>query len=171
MQHTLFETAIGACAIAWNDTGLIAVELPAGSLSATEKRITLRNPGSERAFPPAWAQKLVVKIQKHLEGKPQDFSRVPIDSSLVYEFALKVFTATVGIPAGETRTYGEIAKAIGAKPGASRAVGAALGSNPWLLVVPCHRVVAADGSLRGFSAAGGLKLKARLLEIEGCKRS
>jgi methylated-DNA-[protein]-cysteine S-methyltransferase len=77
----------------------------------------------------------------------------------------RVREAVRSIPPGETATYGEIARAIG-DPGAARAVGAALGSNPFPIVVPCHRVLAADGALHGFSAPGGIATKRRMLEIE-----
>ena len=63
-------------------------------------------------------------------------------------------------------TYGEIARAVG-DPGAARAVGAALGANPFPVIVPCHRVLAADGALHGFSAPGGITTKRRMLELEG----
>ncbi len=80
-------------------------------------------------------------------------------------FRRAVYQAARAIPRGETRTYGQIAAAIG-KPRAARAVGQALARNPIPLVVPCHRVVAANGDLRGFSAPGGTALKARLLAWE-----
>jgi methylated-DNA-[protein]-cysteine S-methyltransferase len=80
-----------------------------------------------------------------------------------------VLEATLSIPVGETRTYGEIAKAVGA-PGASRAVGRALGANPIPIIVPCHRVLAADGRSGGFSAPGGSSTKLKMLEIEGARR-
>ena len=75
--------------------------------------------------------------------------------------------ALLGIPFGETRSYGELAKQLGS-PAASRAVGAANGRNPISIVVPCHRVIGASGKLTGF--AGGLEVKARLLEIESAER-
>jgi methylated-DNA-[protein]-cysteine S-methyltransferase len=88
-----------------------------------------------------------------------------LDESVVEAFPLSVYRATRAIGPGEVATYGEIARAIG-DPGAARAVGAALGANPWPIVVPCHRVLAADGALHGFSAPGGIVTKRRMLEIE-----
>ncbi|OGS63640.1 MAG: 6-O-methylguanine DNA methyltransferase [Elusimicrobia bacterium RIFOXYB2_FULL_62_6] len=80
-------------------------------------------------------------------------------------FQRAVWRACMAIPAGETRSYGWIARRIG-RPGAARAVGSALGKNPFAPAVPCHRVISSDGSLGGFSAPGGLKTKARLLAKE-----
>ena len=82
-------------------------------------------------------------------------------------FQLAVWQALRGIPHGETASYGAIARAIG-RPGAARAVGAAIGRNPLSVVVPCHRVVGADGTLTGY--AGGLDRKARLLDLEARPR-
>jgi methylated-DNA-[protein]-cysteine S-methyltransferase len=76
-----------------------------------------------------------------------------------------VLQATAAIPYGETRTYGQVAAAVG-KPRAARAVGRALATNPMPIVIPCHRVVSADGRLRGYSGLGGLTTKARLLALE-----
>ncbi|MBI5211348.1 MAG: MGMT family protein [Elusimicrobia bacterium] len=81
-------------------------------------------------------------------------------------FRQAVWKACAEIPKGQVRTYGWIARRIG-KPGAARAVGQALGKNPFAPHVPCHRVVGADGSLTGFTAPGGLKAKLRLLRKEG----
>lgn len=91
------------------------------------------------------------------------------DFSEVAPFNLAVLRATLAIKAGSTRSYGEIAKAIGQPPAASRAVGAALGANHWPLLIPCHRVVAADGRMTGFSGPGGVQTKLRLLALEGAQ--
>jgi methylated-DNA-[protein]-cysteine S-methyltransferase len=88
-----------------------------------------------------------------------------LDLRAVPEFAQRVYRAAVLIPAGQTLTYGELARNIGS-PGAARAVGRALGQNPFAPIVPCHRVLAAGGGIGGFSASGGTQTKWRLLEIE-----
>jgi methylated-DNA-[protein]-cysteine S-methyltransferase len=82
------------------------------------------------------------------------------------EFQRRVLNIALKIPRGKVLTYGDVAKAIG-KPQASRAVGQALGHNPVPIVIPCHRVLGADGSLHGYSAGGGLQTKAWLLQLEG----
>ena len=79
----------------------------------------------------------------------------------------RIYAAIAAIPPGRVASYGAIAAALGQPPGASRAVGAALGANPWPLLVPCHRIVAADGRMTGFSGPGGIKTKLRLLKLEG----
>jgi O-6-methylguanine DNA methyltransferase len=99
----------------------------------------------------------------YLNGLPADLSAVPVDPGGT-PFQRAVWAAARGIPPGETRTYREIAAAVG-RPGAARAVGQALGANPVPLLVPCHRVLAAGGRLGGFT--GGVGLKARLLALEG----
>ena len=91
-----------------------------------------------------------------------DFSRVP-------PFVGEVLRATLHVKSGRTATYGEIATAIGQPLAASRAVGSALGDNPWPLLIPCHRIVAADGRMTGFSGPGGVATKARLLALEGAQ--
>lgn len=91
---------------------------------------------------------------------------VPLDLSRVPPFHARVYEVARTIPPGTTLTYGEIARRLG-EPGAARAVGQALGANPFAPIVPCHRVLAAGGGTGGFSADGGVATKRRLLEIEG----
>jgi methylated-DNA-[protein]-cysteine S-methyltransferase len=102
-----------------------------------------------------------------LEGEPVDLTWVAIDLDAVGPFERSVYTVTRAIPAGSSLTYGEVARAVG-EPEAAQAVGRALGANRWPIVVPCHRVLGAGGALTGFSAAGGVATKRRMLLIEGC---
>ena len=102
------------------------------------------------------------QLQDYFAGRLETFT-VPLDFEGT-AFQKRVWTALLTIPFGETRSYGEIAKAIG-KPTAARAVGAANGKNPISIIAPCHRVIGSSGKLTGF--AGGLAAKARLLELEG----
>lgn len=106
------------------------------------------------------------KINRHLAGEVQDFRSVVLDLENVRPFFRLVYEATREIPAGQTRTYGEIAKAVG-RPSAAQEVGQALARNPVPIIIPCHRVSAAGGKLGGFSAPGGPATKARLLAFEG----
>ena len=103
-----------------------------------------------------------------LRGEAIDLSFVTLDVERVAPFERSVYERARAIPSGATRTYGEIAAELG-DPGAARAVGQALGRNPFPIVIPCHRVLAAGAGLGGFSAAGATATKARLLEIEGAK--
>ena len=109
--------------------------------------------------------KLIEDIVALMNGDPRDFSDVAVDLSNVPEFNRKVFDAARTIPAGQTLTYGEIATRLGDRL-LAREVGAALGRNPFPIVVPCHRVLAASGKSGGFSAPGGVDTKMRMLSIE-----
>jgi methylated-DNA-[protein]-cysteine S-methyltransferase len=105
------------------------------------------------------------QIGQYLDGSRQSFE-LEVDLSTVTPFQRRVLEAATRVPAGVVATYGEIARRIG-KPRAARAVGQALARNPVPIVVPCHRVVAADGSLTGYSGRGGIETKAQLLRLEG----
>jgi O-6-methylguanine DNA methyltransferase len=102
------------------------------------------------------------ELTAYLEGELRAFT-TPLDMRGA-PFQLAVWRALLGIGYGETRSYGQVAEAIG-RPGAARAVGLANGSNPVPIVVPCHRVIGGDGRLTGYG--GGLELKERLLRLEG----
>jgi len=154
----LFKTAIGTCGVAWGEAGLTEVLLPRSRSLTGERHID----GNDV---PDTVRHAVGAIVALLNGEPEDLLEVVLDERSLDEFRRRVYAATRAVGPGQTATYGEIARAIGA-PGAARSVGAALGSNPFPLIVPCHRVLAADGSLHGFSAPGAITTKRRLLEIE-----
>lgn len=160
MPHATFSTPLGTCAVAWSDAGLTRFLLP------DPERHSVGNSETE---PPAWVQAIIDRVRRHLAGEPQDFSEVRYDFSRVPEFVRAVLRATLDIKAGHTATYGDLATAIGETPAASRAVGSALGDNPWPLLIPCHRIVAASGKMTGFSGPGGVATKVRLLAIEGAQ--
>ncbi len=168
---TLFETAIGTCGIAWGDVGLVGLQLPEGSPAATRRRLQRRFPQAVVApGPPPDAQLAIERVTALLRGDPADLTLVEVDWRHLPEFDRRVYEITRAIPPGRTLTYGEIAARL-STPGAARDVGQALGRNPFPLVIPCHRVVAAGGKLGGFSATGGARTKLRLLEIEGAIES
>ena len=164
--YTLFASPIGDCALAWNDAGLTAVRLPESSARKLRAAMRRKYPGLEPQRPPAPAQQAIVAIRLLLAGGPDQLRSVRLDLSQVSPFYREVYEAARRIPAGVTLTYGELAARVGA-PGAARAVGQAMGRNPWPLIVPCHRVLAAGGRAGGFSAPGGVTTKLRLLGIEG----
>lgn len=170
MPHTLFPTAFGTCGLAWNRAGLAGFQLPEEDVAATERRLAQRARTTPAAEPrPEWVRRLVEQVQAHLEGRPHDFRDVPLDWSLVSAFQEAVYRRTREIPAGAKRSYGEVARLLDLGPAAARAVGVALATNPWPLIVPCHRIVAADGRMTGFSAPGGVRTKTRLLALEGAE--
>lgn len=162
----LFATAIGRCGLAWGPDGLLGVQLPETSAAATMARLWRRFPGLEIAEPPPAAAEAIARITAFLDGAPDDFRDLALDWSAASELERSVYAAARGIPAGTTITYGGLAAQLG-DPALARAVGQALGRNPWPIVIPCHRITAAEGRMGGFSAPGGTATKLKLLEIEG----
>jgi methylated-DNA-[protein]-cysteine S-methyltransferase len=171
MPHTLFPTAFGTCGIAWNDTGLTGFQLPEASDNITEQRIAAKARGSLPAGEPIpeWVQQVIARVQQHLEGKMQDFTDTKLDWSRVSDFQQAVYRHALAIKPGYKKSYGEIARLMALGNEAARAVGVALATNPWPLIVPCHRVVSASDKMTGFSAPGGVRTKTRLLALEGAE--
>ena len=164
--YTFFDTTLGRCAIAWGERGIAGVELPGRDDAATVRRIRRALPDAAETAPTPEVERAVAAIQRLLAGEPEALTDVVVDLDGVPDFHRRVYDAARAIPPGETRSYGDIARALG-EPRAAQAVGRALGSNPVPIVVPCHRVLAADGTLHGFSAPGGIHTKRRMLEVEG----
>jgi methylated-DNA-[protein]-cysteine S-methyltransferase len=166
----VFETALGAGGIAWGDGGITGVQLPEPDAERVRARLRRRFPGArEEDQPPNAIEQVIGRIKALLDGEKVDLSGVELDLERVPEFARRVYAVARTIPAGETMTYGEIAKRLQEEPQAAKDVGQALARNPYPIIVPCHRVVAAGGKLGGFSAAGGVATKQRLLDIEHAK--
>ncbi|HXQ09781.1 MAG TPA: methylated-DNA--[protein]-cysteine S-methyltransferase [Caulobacteraceae bacterium] len=166
LGYSVFSTEIGPCAVAWGAEALTAVQLPEGSEAAARARMNRRFPNAPEVAPPPFVESAIAGIRALLAGAKRDLADVPVDTDALSGFARQVYAVARAIPPGETMTYGEIAARLG-DPGAARAVGEAMGHNPFPIVVPCHRVLAAGGRLGGFSAHGGASTKLRLLEIEG----
>ena len=165
LAFCLFPTAIGPCGVAWTANALAAVQLPEADEERTRRRL-LRHTGElPELAPPPFVQSAIARIQALLEGAQDDLGDVPLDWSGVAPFHRRVYEVARAIPPGEVLSYGEVARRIG-EPGAARAVGRALGRNPFAPVVPCHRVLAAGSRSGGFSAEGGALTKLRMLEIE-----
>lgn len=166
----LFDTVIGRCGLAWGDRGLIGVQLPEATPGAAWARLRKRFPDAVEVEPPPEIDVVIDRIRDLLAGGRDDLADIVLDLEGQSAFHLRVYAIARAIPPGETSTYGEVARAMG-EPGAARAVGKALGENPWPIVVPCHRVLGSSGSMGGFSASGGSTTKARLLTIEKAKTS
>jgi len=164
-SFALFETAIGTCAIAWGAAGICMVRLPAANDETLRGAIQATRPGAiERPATEAVAR-VISDIQSLLDGEPRDLRDAQLDMTGVPEFHQKVYALTRQILPGQTMTYGQISNRLKA-PGTSRAVGQAMGSNPFPIIVPCHRVLAASGKAGGFTAPGGLDTKLKMLNIE-----
>lgn len=162
----LFETAIGSCGIAWNARGIAGAQLPDGSEAGTRARMVRRFPNTPESAPTPPAQDAIEAIRALLHGDPTDLSPIVLDMEAVPEFNRRVYEIARTIPPGTTLTYGDIAARLGG-PSVARAVGSALGNNPFAPIVPCHRILSADGKMHGFSANGGVATKLRMLTIEG----
>ncbi|EHN09044.1 Methylated-DNA--protein-cysteine methyltransferase [Patulibacter medicamentivorans] len=164
--YALFDTTLGPCAIAWNGDAVAGVELPEGDPQATRRRAGRLWPEARESAPPPAIQCVIDEVLALLDGQAVDFATARLDDEAVPAFHRRVYDLARTIPPGHTLTYGEVALRLG-EPGAAQAVGQALGANPFPIVVPCHRVVGADGRIGGFSAPGGAATKRRLLAFEG----
>ncbi len=154
MPETCFTTSIGSCAIAWEADEITAFRLP---------------PAGEGAEPaPPWVNAIITRVRRHLARDVQEFADVPYAWHRVSAFQRAVYEVALRVKPGQTMSYGQLAAAVGS-PATPRAVGNALGQNPWPLLVPCHRFIGADGRMTGFSAPGGIKTKLRLLVLEGAE--
>jgi methylated-DNA-[protein]-cysteine S-methyltransferase len=154
-----FDTALGRCGVSWSETGITDVLLP------EEGQPRRRDDVASLGEPPEFVHTAVDGMVAVLDGARRDLREVQLDQRGVDRFRRKVYAAARAIDPGASASYGEIARSIG-EPGAARAVGVALGRNPYPIIVPCHRVIGADGALTGFSAPGGITTKRRMLEIE-----
>ncbi len=157
----VFDTAIGHCGIAWSAAGIAGTRLPETTIDYIQRRWSQ----AKLLPPPPFVHEAITHIRRHLAGEADDLLSLTLDDADLPELAVRIYAYTRAIPVGETRTYGEVAKAMG-DPQLARAVGQAMGRNPWPIIVPCHRVLAAGGKTGGFSAPGGVDTKFRILAIE-----
>lgn len=156
-QSAVLQTGLGQVRVTWNAGSLASVRL--GRFG----RVDIARPALIEGSPPAPAGlRLIDALAGYFSGEPVRFHVLP-DLSGHTAFQGMVWRATREIPYGVRRTYGDVANAVG-RPKAARAVGAALGKNPYVIVVPCHRVVGASGALTGFAYGG--EWKAALLALE-----
>jgi methylated-DNA-[protein]-cysteine S-methyltransferase len=165
--YTLFSTAVGTCGIAWGANGIVGVQLPECNASATLARLLRKLGGDATAGqPPADIQVVIDDIVALLEGKRRDLTQARLDFAQVPDFFRRIYQVVRGIPPGQTLSYGDVAARCG-DAAAARTVGQAMARNPFPILVPCHRVLAAHGGNGGFSAHGGVPTKLKLLAIEG----
>jgi methylated-DNA-[protein]-cysteine S-methyltransferase len=165
--YTLIETAFGTCAIAWSEHGITRLRLPEVHPARLQARMVA--PGGERVAlidAPPFAAEAAAALCRYFAGERTSFSDVVLDLAGCEPFERTIYAAARQIAWGTTASYGELARAAGA-PDAARVVGRAMGRNPVPIVIPCHRVITADGRIGGFSAPGGVDTKQRLHQLEG----
>lgn len=170
-RFAIFDTPIGPCGIVWNDFGIVGVQLPEATEGRTRSRLLKRFRDAREAAPSPKIAATIGQVIALLSGERADFSGTKLDVRSLPDFNRRVYGIASTIPAGAVMTYGEIAAKLGEEPQAARDVGQALGQNPIPLIIPCHRVLAANGKPGGYSGSGGVKIKLRLLTIEGAKLS
>jgi methylated-DNA-[protein]-cysteine S-methyltransferase len=163
-----FDSAIGVLGIAWSERGIAGLRLPERDAQETRRHMLRRFPALVEAEPPHDVQAAIEGIQALLRGEPRDLAEIALDLDGIGDFQRGVYAIARRIPPGRTRSYGDIATELGDRL-LARAVGQALGANPFAPVVPCHRVLAAGGKWGGFSAHGGAEAKLRMLATEGAR--
>lgn len=170
MALALFPTAFGTCGLSWDEDRLTGFQLPGLTEELTLGRLAPKGgdvvPEGEA---PEWVRGVIARVRRHFEGDLQDFSDLALDWKRVTQFQRAVYLQAQAIRPGFKTSYGDIARAIALGPESARAVGVALATNPWPLLVPCHRVVSANDRMTGFSAPGGILTKTRLLALEGAE--
>lgn len=141
--------------------------LPEATDEQALTRLARRFPDLQPGEPPDFVSDAIAALRAFLSGRLNvDLGSIKLAMESVGDWERQVYEAARTIPAGTTVTYGELARRLG-DAGKARAVGQALGRNPWPIVIPCHRITAAGGGTGGFSAPGGATTKLRLLENEG----
>jgi methylated-DNA-[protein]-cysteine S-methyltransferase len=168
--YTIFDTMIGRCGIAWGDIGVIGVQLPEAREIETRRRLFRLYPEARELRPPLNVKMAIEGIVALLRGDAADLSEVMLDMTGIPAFNARVYQFTRTIPRGETRSYGEVAASLRAS-GAVHSVAQAISRNPFMIIVPCHRVLEAGGYADKISPYGGTISKRRLLSIEGANAS
>ncbi|MBI2353634.1 MAG: methylated-DNA--[protein]-cysteine S-methyltransferase [Deltaproteobacteria bacterium] len=158
---SLFETELGIGAVVASERGIRSVVLP-----GCDEVCPGGQPAAPLGVPSPLTERVARMLESYFKGERQDFEAIPVDLDELTAFRARILLLIRAIPFGEVRSYGEVAALAGA-PRAVRAVGGAMASNPAPIVIPCHRVVAANGGLTGFTAPGGLPVKKLLLHMEG----
>jgi methylated-DNA-[protein]-cysteine S-methyltransferase len=164
--YTIFDTAIGRSAIVWSDAGIVGVHLPETREIDTRRRVFRLYPEARDVRPPINTEIAIEGIAALLRGRDGDLGDVTLDMAGIHVFNQRVYEFTRAIPRGETRTYGELATRLGT-PGAAHSVAQAIARNPFMIIVPCHRVLEAGGYADKISPHGGTVSKRHLLSIEG----
>jgi methylated-DNA-[protein]-cysteine S-methyltransferase len=160
--YTIFDTGIGRCGIAWSDGGIIGVQLPEAREIETRRRLFRRYPEARELPPPPSAEMAIEGIVALLRGQACDLCDVTLDMSGITAFTRRVYEVVRRIPRGETLNHGEVVAKVGIS-GATHSVAKAISHNPFMIIVPCHRVTEAGK----VSPNAGVISQRRLLSIEG----
>jgi methylated-DNA-[protein]-cysteine S-methyltransferase len=160
----LFDTNDGIGGVAWSAAGLTRLQFPDRPGEA-ERRLRAQGCVPIEGAPTPMAETAAALVRRYLAGEKLDFLELRLDMSSVGAFEAAVYDRLRHVPYGRTTTYGALAEAV-ASPGAAQAIGMAMGRNPWPIIVPCHRVLAASKKIGGFSAPGGVVTKRKLLGME-----
>jgi methylated-DNA-[protein]-cysteine S-methyltransferase len=166
--YTIFDTGIGRCGIAWGDGGIVGVQLPEARELDTRRRLFHLYPDAREMRPPLTVEFAIEGIVALLRGEASDLTDVMLDMTGIHGFNQRVYEFTRRIPRGETRTYGEVAASLRLSS-AVHSVTQAIARNPFVIIVPCHRVLEAGGYADKISPHGGAISKRRLLSIEGAR--
>ena len=166
--YSIFDTGLGRCGIAWGDLGVMGVQLPEAREIDTRKRLFQLYPDARELRPPENVKMAIEGIAALLRGGDSDLSDITLDMSGIPPFNQRVYAFARTIPRGETRTYADVASALRAS-GAVVSVAQAIGRNPFMIIVPCHRVLEAGHYADKISPNGGAISKRRLLSIEGAQ--
>ena len=164
----LFDSPAGRFGLAWGPNGLAAVALPGAGTRAPEATLREVVPESRPGRAPRWVRTVASRVSRHLGGRPVEYPDVELDLERVPPFHGQVYRSLREVAPGTVVSYAWLARRA-KRPGAARAVGQAMRTNPWPVVVPCHRVLAAGGKPGGYTGAGGLHTKRRLLAGEGVR--
>jgi methylated-DNA-[protein]-cysteine S-methyltransferase len=166
LAYAIFDTGIGRCGIAWGDYGVVGVQLPEAREIETRGRMLRQYPDARETRASLNIEIAIEGIVALLCGQPGDLSEVVLDMNGIHAFNRRVYEFARTIPRGETRTYGEVAASLRAS-GAAHSVAQAISRNPFMIIVPCHRVLEAGSYADKISPNGGAISKRRLLSIEG----
>jgi methylated-DNA-[protein]-cysteine S-methyltransferase len=165
-NYAIFDTGIGRCGIAWSELGIVAVQLPEAREIDTRRRLFRLYPEAREMRPPMMVELAMEGVATLLRGGDADLSEIALDMTGISVFNQRVYEWARTIPRGETLTYNELA-ALMRRDGAGYSVAEAIGKNPFMVIVPCHRVLEAGHYADKISPFGGTISKRHLLSLEG----
>jgi methylated-DNA-[protein]-cysteine S-methyltransferase len=164
--YAIFDTAVGRCGIVWSTAGVLCVQLPEQREIDTRRRLYQLHPEAREMRPPPNIDIAIDGIAATLRGQTYDLTEVALDMDAVPHFSQRVYEFTRTIPRGETRTYNEVARQM-RREGTEFSIAQAIAKNPYLVIVPCHRVLENGHYADKIAPNGGTISKRHLLSIEG----